>query len=96
LWTSPAGKAVAESSGKQMPWAPMNTFCNVKSLVTPETSDGGSPKCDTLIQRHGLSTEPLVLSVPAVTDRFYSLDLARISSDRAASAKPTEGSVREG
>ena len=86
LWTSPGGAAVAESSGKAMPWAPMNTFCNVKWLATPETSDGGSPNCDTLYSTAwlDLSAEPLVLSVPAVTDRFYNLELASISSDNFA------------
>jgi hypothetical protein len=86
LWTSPGGAAVADSSGKQMPWAPMNAFCNIKTLVTPETSDGGSPNCDTLYSTAwlDLSDEPLVLSVAAVTDRFYNLELASISSDNFA------------
>ncbi len=86
LWTSEGGKAAAKAGGKQIPWAPMNQICNVSGLVTPETSDGGSPNCDTLYSTAwlDLSREPLVLSVPAVTDRFYNIELAGISSDNFA------------
>jgi hypothetical protein len=86
LWTSQGGKAVAAASGKAMPSAPMNAIFNAPNLVTPATSDGGSPNCDTLYSTAwlDLSREPLVLSVPAVTDRFYSIQLASISSDNFA------------
>ncbi|MEA2719312.1 MAG: hypothetical protein QOJ39_1176 [Candidatus Eremiobacteraeota bacterium] len=86
LWTSPGGKLVAQSSGMQMPNAPMNTIHNIQAVITPETSDGGSPNCDTLYSTAwlDLSREPLVLSVPAVTNRFYNIELASISSDNFA------------
>ncbi|HEY0381823.1 MAG TPA: DUF1254 domain-containing protein [Candidatus Elarobacter sp.] len=85
LWTSRGGAAI-KASGTPMPWAPMNTFCHIDSLATPDTSNGGSPNCDTLYSTAwlDLSAEPLVLSVPAVTDRFYNLEFASISSDNFA------------
>jgi hypothetical protein len=86
LWTSAGGRAVIQASGKKAPSAPVNTIFNVQALVTPETSDGGSPNVDTLYSTAwlDLSREPLVLSVPAVRDRFYSIELASISSDNFA------------
>lgn len=86
LWTSPEGKALMENKGIAAPWAPMNSFFNSPSLATPASQTGGSPNCDTLYSSAwlNLSAEPLVLSVPEVTDRFYSLQIACASSDNFA------------
>ncbi|MCM2442853.1 DUF1254 domain-containing protein [Agrobacterium vitis] len=75
-----------EASGKKAPWAPINQIFNAPNLTTPATSDGGSPNCDTLYSTAWLdfSHGPLVLTVPTVTDRFYSIELASISSDNFA------------
>ena len=64
----------------------MNSFFNSRSLATPADQTGGSPNCDTLYSTAwlNLSAEPLVLTVPEVTDRFYSLQIACASSDNFA------------
>jgi hypothetical protein len=86
LWTSPEGKVVMEKKGIPAPSASMNSFFNSSSLATPADQTGGSPNCDTLYSTAwlNLSAEPLVLSVPEVTDRFYSLQIACASSDNFA------------
>jgi len=86
LWSSPEGKALIEEKGIKAPWAPMNSFFNSPSLATPKAQTGGSPNCDTLYSTAwlNLTAEPLVLSVPDVTDRFYSLQIACASSDNFA------------
>ena len=87
LWTSPGGKAIAEATGRQGPWAPMNTFWHAPEVATPDNqATGGSPNADTLysVAWLDLSREPLVLSVPAVTDRFYAIQMACLDSDNFA------------
>jgi hypothetical protein len=87
LWTSPGGKAVADITGHMGPWAPMNTFWRAPQVAAPGNhSTGGSPNADTLysVAWLDLSEEPLVLSVPAVADRFYAIQMACIDSDNFA------------
>ncbi len=87
LWTSPAGKAIMEQNGQDGPWAPMNSFWYATKIAAPDNSStGGSPNGDTLysVAWLDLSREPLVLSVPAVDDRFYSMEMAGIDSDNFA------------
>src|SRR5215475_13327820 len=83
LWTSPEGKAIQERNGQNGPWAPMNSFWHAPKVAAPGNSTGGSPNADTLysVAWLDLSREPLVLSVPAVVDRFYAIQMAGIDSD---------------
>ena len=87
LWTSPGGKAIAEKTGHLGPWAPMNSFWHAPQVAAPGNhSTGGSPNSDTLysVAWLDLSREPLILSVPAITDRFYAIQMASIDSDNFA------------
>lgn len=69
-----------------MPYAPLNQFWNSTDLATAEYRDGGSPNNDTLYSMAwlDLSKEPLILSVPAVGERYYSFELASLDSDNFA------------
>jgi hypothetical protein len=87
LWTSPEGKAIADRTGQKGPWAPMNSFWHAPQVAAPGNhSTGGSPNADTLysVAWLDLSREPLILSVPAVADRFYAIQMAGIDSDNFA------------
>ena len=83
LWTSEGGKAVTEAQGLKLPWAPMNSFFYAPALGSPAAQTGGAPNCDTLYSTAwlNLAHEPLVLSVPAITDRYYTIQMASIDSD---------------
>ena len=86
LWTSPEGKRIAEAKGMKLPWAPMNHFFNSPNLAEPGVSTGGSPNCDTLysVAWIDLSSEPLVLSVPAVKNNYYTMEMFCLDSDNFA------------
>ena len=86
LWTTAGGKALQEKEGLTLPWAPINTFFRSPVLANPSTPTGGSPNCDTLYSVAWLEVkdEPIVVSVPEVTDRFYCLEMACIDSDNFA------------
>ncbi len=83
LWTSEVGKEIQEAQGGQAISAPMNSFWKAPELASSGTATGGSPNTDTLysIAWCDLSEEPLVLSVPAVEDRYYCIELSGIDSD---------------
>jgi hypothetical protein len=83
LWTSEGGKKLAEAQQKSMPWAPLNSFFNVDHLAKPEDQTGGSPNHDTLysVAWLDLAAEPMVISVPAITDRFWCMQMCCIDSD---------------
>src|SRR5215470_8724377 len=86
LWTSPGGKEIQDRTGQKGPWAPMNSFWHAPAVAGPGNATGGSPNADTLYSTAwlDLSREPLVLSVPPVTDRFYAIQMASIDSDNFA------------
>ncbi|WP_430412679.1 DUF1254 domain-containing protein [Kordia sp.] len=86
LWTTEGGKAYAKESGATIPWAPVNSFAKSTALATPQNATGGSPNCDTLYATGWLDVtdEPMILSVPAVEDRYYCIELACIDSDNFA------------
>lgn len=87
LWTSPEAKAIADRTGRPGPSAPMNSFWHAPQVAAPGNQQtGGSPNADTLYSTAwlDLSREPLVLSVPAVSDRFYAIEMAGIDSDNFA------------
>lgn len=86
LWTTPAGHALAQAQGLSVPYAPINRFFNSPVLASPDTQTGGSPNVDTLYSTAwgDLSGGPLVLSVPAVPDRYYTIQMACMDSDNFA------------
>src|SRR3569832_2084356 len=43
LWTSEAGKTLADEQGIKIPWAPMNSFFHSSVLSNPTYQSGGSP-----------------------------------------------------
>lgn len=86
LWTSEAGKELAQKEGLNVPWAPANTFFHAPNLASPATQTGGSPNVDTLYSTAwiNLGEGPMVLSVPAVTERYYTMEMACMDADNFA------------
>jgi hypothetical protein len=69
-----------------LPHAAVNHFWNNQVMGGPESKAGGSPNNDTLysIAWLDLSKEPVILSVPDVGDRYYTLEIAGFDSDNFA------------
>jgi len=86
LWTTYAGQALSQAQGSSLPYAPINQFFNSNTLASPATQTGGSPNVDTLYSTAwvDLSGGPMVLSVPAVSDRYYSIQMACMDADNFA------------
>ena len=68
------------------PYAPLNEFCHAQELATAESQLGGSPNVDTLYSTAWicLTNEPVILSVPAIPDRYYTFEMASMDSDNFA------------
>lgn len=90
LWATPEGRKLSEEAGKPDLYAPINAFHHVKQLAAPvavgQTGTGGSPNCDTLYSTAWLDVthDPIVVSVPAVTDRFYCIEMVSFDADNFA------------
>jgi hypothetical protein len=90
LWATPEGQKLSQEAGKPDLYAPINTFHHVKQLASPpppgQTGTGGSPNCDTLYSTAWLDVtdDPIVISVPAVTDRFYCIEMVSFDADNFA------------
>jgi hypothetical protein len=87
LWATEKGREVSHEAGKPDLYAPINFFHYSPQLANPDNSQsGGSPNCDTLYSNAWLdvAAEPLVLSVPAVTDRFYCIEMVCMDADNFA------------
>ncbi len=69
-----------------LPHAAVNHFWHNKVMGGPESQAGGSPNNDTLysIAWLDLSKEPVILSVPDVGDRYYTMEIASFDSDNFA------------
>ena len=67
------------------PYAPLNKFSHATTLKDASFRGGGNPNTDTLysVAWLDLTTEPMVLSVPAI-DRYYTMQIAGFSSDNFA------------
>ena len=65
------------------PSAPLNQFWNAKVLADARFRGGGSPNLDTLYSMAwiDLTQEPLILSVPPVTNRYFTFELSSMDSD---------------
>ena len=79
-------KWVTQSTNvKWEPYAPLNMFWNARTLATAEYRDGGSPNDDTLYSIAWLDLkEPIILSVPDVGDRYYTMQMASMDDDNFA------------
>lgn len=97
LWASEAGQQFSRRFGLPDMYAPINTFHHVRVLANPNGRTGGSPNTDTLYSTAWLEIgeNPIVLSVPAVTDRFFVIEMVCMDADNFAyvgsSATGTEG-----
>ncbi len=69
-----------------MPYAPLNKFAHADHLTTAADRTGGSPNNDTLYSTSWLclTNEPVILSVPAITGRYYTFEMACMDSDNFA------------
>jgi hypothetical protein len=86
LWASLGGKKLSEEKGLTDLYAPINSFHYAPRLASPVNQTGGSPNCDTLYSTAWLDVahEPLVLSVPAVADRYYCIEMVCMDADNFA------------
>jgi hypothetical protein len=68
------------------PYAPLNYFWHIRQLADANYRDGGSPNQDTLysIAWVDLRKGPVILSHPDLGDRFFTFELAAMSSDNFA------------
>ena len=72
-----------EPSNASTPYAPLNHFWHMRQLADADYRDGGSPNYDTLYSLAWLDVgqEPVILSHPDVKDRYFSFQIACMSSD---------------
>jgi hypothetical protein len=80
---------------KRVPYAPLNQFWNIPQLADAKYRDGGSPNNDTLYSTAwvDVSKEPIVLSHPDMGERYFTFEIADMSSDNFAYVgKRTTGS----
>ncbi|MSR09836.1 MAG: DUF1254 domain-containing protein [Gammaproteobacteria bacterium] len=80
-------KWVTVDTGSPMvPYAPLNQFFHARKLTTAEYRDGGSPNNDTLysIAWLDLSKGPVILSHPAMGERYFTFEMASLDSDNFA------------
>lgn len=63
-----------------------NRFTHVRALETAAKTNGGAPNNDTLYSRAWLylKDEPVIVSVPAISDRYYTLEIVDFMGDNFA------------
>ena len=71
---------------KRVPYAPFNRFWHAQELINADYRDGGSPNNDTMysIAWLDLRKEPIILSHPDMGDRYFTFEIAEMSSDNFA------------
>ncbi|MGH8345510.1 MAG: DUF1254 domain-containing protein, partial [Pseudomonas sp.] len=67
-------------------YMPINHFWHAPRLVNAQWRDGGTPNNDTLYSLAwlDLSKEPMIVSVPAMGERYYTLQMLGMDSDNFA------------
>ncbi len=72
-----------ERDPETVPYAAVNHFWHARRLMDASYRDGGCPNNDTLYSLAwvDVSTEPVVLSHPDMGDRYFTFELAGITSD---------------
>jgi hypothetical protein len=80
------GQVAQKVDPKVLPHAAVNHFWHNHVMGGPESQAGGSPNNDTLysIAWIDLSKEPVILSVPDVGERYYTMEIASFDSDNFA------------
>jgi hypothetical protein len=80
------GQVAQKVDPEILPHTAVNHFWHNKVMGGPESKAGGSPNNDTLysIAWLDLSKEPVVLSVPELGDRYYTMEIASFDSDNFA------------
>jgi hypothetical protein len=80
------GQVAQKVDPELLPHAAVNHFWHNKVMGGPESQAGGSPNNDTLysIAWLDLSKEPVILSVPDLGDRYYTMEIASFDSDNFA------------
>jgi len=73
-------------SNASTPYAPLNHFWHLRQLADASYRDGGSPNYDTLysIAWLDVSKEPVILSHSDVGDRYFTFEIASMTSDNFA------------
>ena len=68
---------------KLVPYAPLNHFWHARDVMTADYRDGGGPSNDTLysIVWLDLAKEPVILSHADMGDRYFTFEIAGMSSD---------------
>ena len=68
---------------ERTPSMPMNAFWHSRNLIDASYRDGGSPNNDVLysVAWVDVSEEPVIVSVPEIKDRYYSVHLAGYDVD---------------
>jgi hypothetical protein len=77
---------VAATVTPNLPHMAVNHFWHNQVMGEPESQAGGSPNNDTLysIAWLDLSKEPVILTVPDLGDRYYTMEIAGFDSDNFA------------
>jgi hypothetical protein len=77
---------VAATVAPNLPHMAVNHFWHNQVMGGPESQAGGSPNNDTLysIAWLDLSKEPVILTVPDLGDRYYTMEIAGFDSDNFA------------
>ena len=77
---------VAATVAPNLPHMAVNHFWHNQVMGEPESQAGGSPNNDTLysIAWLDLSKEPVILTVPDLGDRYYTMEIAGFDSDNFA------------
>lgn len=72
-----------EPKSASTPYAPLNHFWHLRKLADAKYRDGGSPNYDTLYSIAWLDVgkEPVILSHPDVKDRYFTFEIASMTSD---------------
>jgi hypothetical protein len=69
--------------GESTVYAPLNHFWHLRKLADASYRDGGSPNYDTLysIAWLDVGTEPVILSHPDMGERYFTFEIASMTSD---------------
>ena len=78
--------AVTPENPDITPNMPLNHFWHAKNIITSDYRDGGAPNNDTLysVTWLDLSKEPIILSHGNMKDRYFTFEIASMTSDNFA------------
>lgn len=78
--------AVTPENPESTPNMPLNHFWHSRNIITSDYRDGGAPNNDTLYSMTwlDLSEEPIILSHGNMGDRYFTFEIASMTSDNFA------------